>query len=108
MTAQPQPSVKVMNGWIQLLAVVLAAGAFVQTSRTTAATAEQTSKRVEALERNSERTAELQRQTVSILSDLQDRLRNNELADVADSERLTQIRADLDRMRAAAERMSEK
>lgn len=92
------------KAWVELLAVVLAAGAFIQTNKTTAATAAQTATRVEALERNAERTAELQRQTVDVLADLKDRMRANELGDVKDSERLAQIRAELDRILVVGER----
>jgi len=93
-----------LKAWVGLLAVVMAAGAFVQTNRTTAAIAAQALTRIEAQERTSERAAELQRQTVDVLVDLKNRMRENEIGDAKDSERLAQIRAELDRILVAVER----
>lgn len=93
-----------IKAWVGLLAAVMAAGAFVQTNRTTAAIAAQALARVEVQERVSERAAELQRQTVDVLVDLKGRMRDNEIADAKDTERLAQIRAELDRILVAAER----
>lgn len=88
-----------LKAWIEIIAVLLVAGAFLQTSRTTASTTEKTLVRVEALERSVERTAELQKQSASVLESVVERLHNHEVEDAKDSERVVQLREDLKRVR---------